>query len=71
MNFLTDFLTISRPLGSKTISFELEYDFLLIWFASAKDYAAYLAHPNHVALVEKWKPRLTMLEVYDVIDESP
>ena len=31
----------------------------------------YVVHPNHVALVEKWKPQLEWLRVHDVIDETP
>jgi hypothetical protein len=42
-----------------------------VGFDSAEDYAAYVAHEAHKALVAKWMPRLQWLRVYDVIDESP
>ncbi len=44
---------------------------LYVGFGSAADYASYVAHPNHVLLVEKWRPRLRGLLVRDVIDETP
>ena len=34
-------------------------------FDSIDDYKAYLEHPRHKALVEKWKPHWTRSEMYD------
>lgn len=34
-------------------------------FDTAADYRAYLEHPRHKALVEKWKPRWKRSEIYD------
>ncbi len=44
---------------------------LYVGFASPEAYASYVEHPNHVRLVEKWRPRLRSLLVRDVIDETP
>jgi len=49
-----------------------EYDLgLYVGFNSAPDYAAYVDHPNHVALVKKWKPRFEWIRVHDIVDETP
>ena len=49
-----------------------EYDLgLYVGFNSGSDYAAYVDHPNHVALVKKWKPRFEWIRVHDIVDESP
>jgi len=34
-------------------------------FDSVEDYRAYLEHPRHKALVEKWKPRWKRSEMFD------
>jgi hypothetical protein len=34
-------------------------------FDSVEDYKAYLEHPRHKALVEKWKPRWKRSEMFD------
>lgn len=39
---------------------------LFVSFRSAGDYAAYLADPGHVALVEKWRPRWSEINIYDI-----
>jgi hypothetical protein len=43
---------------------------LFVGFDSDEDYAVYVDHPNHVAAVEKWRPRWEWIRVYDVLDES-
>lgn len=43
---------------------------LFVGFDSAEDYEAYVAHPEHVALVQKWRPRTYILRVHDILDES-
>ena len=40
---------------------------LCVGFDDIADYRAYLAHPDHVALVEKWKTRWTTIRLFDVI----
>ena len=42
-----------------------------VGFNSEEQYAAYVDHPSHVAIVEKWRPRWEWIRVHDVIDESP
>ncbi len=38
---------------------------LVTSFDTLADYRAYLEHPRHKALVEKWKPRWKRSEIYD------
>lgn len=48
-------------------------DYTLGLFVSFQDmagYKAYLVHPDHVALVEKWKPRFSEVTIYDIGNES-
>ncbi|HRP62922.1 MAG TPA: Dabb family protein [Phycisphaerales bacterium] len=46
-----------------------EYDVgFFVGFNSDEDYAVYVDHPNHVYVVQKWRPRLEWLRVYDVWD---
>lgn len=48
-----------------------EYDVgLYVGFASGEDYAEYVSHPNHVELVESWKPHMEWLRVHDIVDNS-
>jgi len=42
-----------------------------VGFESEADYQNYVIHPNHIALVEKWKPRWEWIRVQDVLDETP
>ena len=61
-----------RPFDSERESVDTDYDVgLYVGFASAEDYMAYVEHPVHVRLVEKWRPRLRGILVRDVIDETP
>ena len=39
---------------------------LLVCFRDMAGYSAYLEHPGHVALLEKWKSRFSALTIYDV-----
>lgn len=39
---------------------------LLVCFRDMDGYSAYLEHPGHVALLEKWKSRFSALTIYDV-----
>jgi len=46
-----------------------DYDVgFFVAFDSEADYRAYIEHPAHVALVEKWRPRWESIRVYDVGD---
>lgn len=40
-------------------------------FATEEAYAQYVQHPNHVASVNKWKPRWEWIRIEDVLDETP
>ncbi len=44
---------------------------IYLGFESERDLAEYVAHPRHVAYVQKWQPRLESLLVRDVLDVSP
>jgi hypothetical protein len=44
---------------------------LYLGFASERGLRAYVEHEQHVAFVERWRPRLTSLRVYDVGDDTP
>jgi hypothetical protein len=49
-----------------------DYDVgLYIGFDSTADYAVYVDHPDHKALVAEWRPKSEWLHVYDVLDETP
>ena len=43
---------------------------LLVCFDDLEGYQAYLDHPGHLALLEKWKPRFSGLKIYDVGNEN-
>ena len=42
-----------------------------VGFDTEDDLRTYVAHPSHVELVAKWRPRLESLRVHDVLDETP
>lgn len=42
---------------------------LYIGFNSADAYTGYVEHPQHIALVEKWKPSIKQMRVFDFKDE--
>jgi len=42
-----------------------------VGFESEEAYRNYVNHPNHIALVENWKPRWEWIRVNDVLDETP
>lgn len=59
------------PFESGRSTVDASYDVgLVVGFESAGAYSRYVEHPNHVRLVEKWRPRLRELLVRDVIDEG-
>lgn len=43
---------------------------MYIGFESTAGYSAYVEHPDHVAFVQRWKPRLHHLVVRDVWDNT-
>jgi len=51
--------------GTVDLSFDVG---IYVAFGSEQDYEAYVEHPNHVELVEKWRPRAESLRVHDFID---
>ncbi len=49
-----------------------DYDIgLYIGFDSEAGYAGYVTHPAHVAYLEKWRPRVASLRIYDIGDPTP
>ncbi|MCL4219905.1 MAG: Dabb family protein [Phycisphaerales bacterium] len=49
-----------------------DYDVgLVIGFASSEDYKAYLLDPIHLQLLEKWKPRVAHMRIFDIVDPTP
>lgn len=46
-----------------------DYDIgMILGFDDAAGLNAYVVHPDHVAFVERWRPRLTGLRVYDIAE---
>jgi len=57
-------------LDTRRDSVRTDYDLAIyLGFASQEDLAAYVAHEQHIAFVNQWKPRLKSLRVYDMLDE--
>jgi hypothetical protein len=54
--------------GRTTVLQDYDVGFFVA-FDSEEDYASYVRRPEHVALIEKWRPRLRALRVYDILDE--
>lgn len=53
--------------GRSTVS--SDYDMAIyLGFKSERDLAIYVAHQQHVEFVNKWKPKLRSLRVYDMLD---
>ncbi len=47
-----------------------DYDVgFFVAFNSEEEYRAYIEHPKHIALVEKWKSQWDSIRVYDVGDD--
>lgn len=42
-----------------------------VGFTTEAAYARYVEHPNHIAAVNKWKPRWEWIRIHDVLDETP
>ena len=46
-----------------------DYDVALyIGFETEADYTAYLVHPDHVAYVDAWRPRLASIRIIDILE---
>ncbi|MEE2908740.1 MAG: Dabb family protein [Planctomycetota bacterium] len=56
--------------GRKNVQTDYDVGFY-VGFESDEAYQAYLADPNHVAIVGKWKPRWEWIRIYDVVDNTP
>ena len=51
---------------------DADYDVgLYLGFNTEEAYSGYVEHPAHVAFVEAWKPKLELLLVRDILDETP
>ncbi len=60
------------PLDTGRTNVDGDYDVgFNVGFQSEEDYRNYVNHPNHIALVEHWKPRWEWIRVQDVLDETP
>lgn len=61
-----------EPAGRANV--DRDYDIALhVGFASDADYEAYIAHPDHQALIAAWRDRLRWIHIYDAsgIGETP
>ncbi len=60
------------PMESERAMVLGDYDVgLVIGFASAQDYDAYLVDPVHLQLLERWKPRTAQMRIFDIVDPTP
>jgi hypothetical protein len=51
---------------------QTDYDVgIYVGFLTPEDYQAYLVHPWHTGLVDRWKPQCESLRIYDVLDDTP
>jgi len=42
-----------------------------VGFNNAEAYENYVEHPDHIAVVNKWRPKFEWLRIYDVEDNTP
>lgn len=56
--------------GRTTVNTEYDVGFF-VGFNSREDYAAYVEHPEHIAVVQEWKPKFKSIIVRDVFDDTP
>lgn len=54
-------------IGRESVMQDYDVGFFIA-FKSEDAYRAYIEHPTHVGLVEKWKPRCISIRVYDIGD---
>lgn len=51
---------------------DTDYDVgFFVGFNSEEDYAAYVSHPEHIAVVQEWRPKFKSLVVRDIFDDTP
>lgn len=63
-------LWVGRPFDVGRTGVDLDWDVgVIVGFANRHAYGAYLAHPQHTALVETWQPRWEWIRVHDLLDE--
>jgi hypothetical protein len=61
-----------RPVDTGRAAVDSGYDVgLYVGFGTLDAYRSYLAHPDHQALVEKWKPRWEWIRIHDFLDPTP
>jgi hypothetical protein len=59
--------TAGRHLDTGRPTVLADYDVgMILGFDDAAGLNAYVVHPNHVAFVDKWRPHLAGLRVYDI-----
>ena len=39
-------------------------------FDTKEQYMEYLQHPDHIGLVEEWRPRFEWIRIHDIVDET-
>ena len=61
------FVGTHHDIGRGAIDSDYDVAFY-VGFASEADYRAYLDHPEHIALVQHWRPRWEWIRIYDVKD---
>ncbi len=60
------------PIDVGRTSVDGDYDVgFFVGFDTVDDYLAYVEHPDHVRVVQRWGPRLEWLRTHDVLDETP
>ena len=60
-----------RPLDTGRAEVTADYSVgFHIAFSSEDAYRAYLTHPRHVAVVKRWKPHVSKIEIRDVVAAS-
>lgn len=57
-------------IGRPTVDSDYDVGFF-VGFNSLEAYRRYVDHPDHVWLVQKWRPRWEWIRVYDILDQTP
>lgn len=58
--------SISHHVDTQRTNVDGDYDTaLIIGFPSLSVYQAYLVHPNHIQLLQNWKPKSQKLRIFD------
>lgn len=56
--------------GRPTVDGDYDVGFF-VGFDSLEAYRTYVDHPDHVWLVQKWRPRWEWIRVHDILDQTP